>query len=217
MLKYLSHRLLRPGSGTRCISFKSVNTNIIPSISWNGELNANTLDLEKYRAPENIKYKCHWVIPNKFMMGKTPNNDNELMDVLINDVGINTFLTLTDGPINDKLNHIEYIHFPMKNFNVAADENTINLMSDIMNRICENDSKLYAHCNSGHGRAGVISGLVLQCIYGMDDEITRKYLNLIHTTRCDNNVPCKVPEKELQVQQLIRLNDEMINLYKTRN
>ena len=198
----------------RTATFQPFNMNVLSSITWQGELNSTSLNLNPYRAPENIKYKCHWVIPNKLMMGKSPNNDQELMDALINRVGINMFLTLTDGPIDNQLENIKYIHFPMKNFSVAADEKTIELMENLMDEISDDDNvRIYTHCNSGHGRAGVISALSLQCIYGMDDEITRKYLKLIHTTRCDNNIQCNVPEKEAQVNQLKRLNDDMLALY----
>ena len=53
----------------------------------------------------------------------------------------------------------------MKNFNVA-DHQTYDLMCDLMNNINQNDSKLYIHCNSGHGRSYVVSALLLQCVYG---------------------------------------------------
>ena len=197
----------------RALSFKPFDSAFIPSITWKGELNSNSLSLDSYRAPENVKYKCHWVIPNKCMMGKSPNNDDELMDTLVNQLGITKFVTLTDKGINDQREKIEYIHFPMKNFNVAADEETCDLMSDLMDKLNEDNAKLYIHCNSGHGRAGVVSALLLQCVYGMDDEITRKYLKLIHTTRCDNNIQCNIPEKEAQVNQLKRLNESMLALY----
>ena len=193
----------------RCASFKSFNETAVPSITWNDDMN-----LDPYRAPENIKYKCHWVIPNKLMMGKSPNNDKELMDALVNVIGIKVFLTLTDGPINNQLSNIEYIHFPMKNFTVASDESTIDLMWDIMDKINKDkELKLYTHCNSGHGRAGVMSALLLQCIYGIEANLSMQYLKLVHTTRCDNNISCNIPEKQPQVDQVKRLHPDMLALY----
>merc|ERR1712228_468550 len=147
-------------------------------------------------------------------MGKSPNNDNELVNTLVNDIGINAFLTLTDGSIINQIANIEYIHFPMKNFTVASDEKTIDLMYDIMDKLNKNKGfKLYTHCNSGHGRAGVMSSLLLQCIFGIDADVSREYLKLIHTTRCNNNIQCNIPEKQSQVDQLTRLRPDMLALY----
>ena len=204
--------------------YDSIKPSIIPSIKWNGDLLPNALDLESFGISDNeFKSQCHWVIPNKFMMGQTPNiNDQSFMFYLVNDIEINKFITLTEDSIRNNLknlvNHldIEYIHFPIIDFTVADDESTYNLMELLINKLCIDDiNKLYCHCYSGHGRAGTISSLLLQCIYGMDAEISLKYLKIIHNIRCNNNYSCHVPEKEIQIQQIKRLNPAMMKLYDT--
>ena len=42
--------------------------------------------------------------------------------------------------------------------------------------------KMYLHCLGGHGRTGLISGLLLQAMYGMDTETAQKFVNYVHTT-----------------------------------
>lgn len=197
----------------RNASFQSFSANTISSVSWNG--NAEDLDLTPFQAPDNIRYHCHYVVPNKLMMGKSPNKDMELMRTLTEECGINTFVTLTDGPITNQMENIDYFHFPIPNFQVENDQNTVEFMSLLMRNLAVNDTKMYVHCNSGHGRAGVITSLLLQCVYGMPYESARTYLKAVHAARCSElNIPCDVPSRGTQVAQVQRLHSEMMELYR---
>jgi len=72
---------------------------------------------------------------------------------------------------------------------------------------------IYMHCLGGHGRSGLLTSLLLQAIYGMDAEISLKFLNEIHQMRHPWCSADRMPESKEQRDQIERLHPAMIKLH----
>ena len=145
------------------------------------------------------------------------------------------------------LDDIELIEYTIPDFEVRNDKETVRFIDRLiqniltMNKFEKNEkpkdessdehkgnddnmekqtkhNMIYLHCLGGHGRTGLISGLLLQAIYGMDGLTAVKFINYIHNVRHPNesrieNGFYRMPESKEQLNQVIRLNVEMIKIY----
>ena len=122
---------------------------------------------------------------------------------------------------------VEIISFPIDDFGTANDQKTIEFVGNVAHAIIQfgrknkrneeekeekhekDEHKRYMHCLGGHGRTGLISSMLLQIIYGMDDEIAVKFLNEIHRMRHPYCGPNRMPESKTQREQIKRLHNRM--------
>lgn len=126
----------------------------------------------------------------RIMIGGKPYNENDIQYLLKNQITVIVNLT-TEREIKHKNNYqyqkslpstIDYIHFPIKDMTTQPDNITLDLIDNIIKLI--NKHVIYIHCKGGHGRAGVIAGLLT---HKLNPEFTYKevieYIQKQHRTR----------------------------------
>eukprot|EP00761_Pharyngomonas_kirbyi_P012293 gb/GECH01012320.1/.p1 GENE.gb/GECH01012320.1/~~gb/GECH01012320.1/.p1 ORF type:complete len:349 (+),score=92.01 gb/GECH01012320.1/:1-1047(+) len=80
---------------------------------------------------------------------------------------------------------LEFIHFPIRDDDIGGDKETMELIQVIAKHIVEG-KKVYVHCNSGHGRTGVIVGLLLGTLYDITATESLNRISWYHDCREDN-------------------------------
>ena len=145
----------------------------------------NMIGSQKYKA------ECHWLIKDLVMIGEYPTS-KEYLDHLIQDIKISTFICMVDLKEETKMYEldnyktewiakdkeystmIDIFESPIRDFSISKNETMINfldqivkyMMSNINNKDKYKKKKVYyMHCMTGHGRTGLISALLLMCLY----------------------------------------------------
>lgn len=154
----------------------------------------------------------NWLDKNKrIMVGGKPYNDDDLKYFYDNDITV--FVNLTSNlELKSKQNFkyhlklpsdVQFIHFPIKDMSVENDDLTLELVDKIIN--LSKTHIIYIHCKGGHGRAGVVSGLIVHKLYPeMTYTEVLEYIQKQHRTRKVKPY-LSTPQTANQFNQLYRL------------
>lgn len=157
----------------------------------------------------------------RIMVGGKPHNENDLEQLFLNKITVIVNLT-TAGEIRSKSNfhyqellpsHVKYIHFPIKDMSVTQDDLTLQLVEKIIELTVSN--RVYVHCKGGHGRTGVIAGLLVHNLYpNLSYTEVIQYVQKQHATRKVKPYASS-PQTSPQFHQLHRIieNSEDILFY----
>ena len=164
----------------------------------------------------NIPMNANWVTDD-IIVGGLPRNKVDF-NMLKNDNGITIFVNLMTNneaqrgkkkpkfDYRDIKNHkeVKYLHYPIKDMYIIPDKEIIKISHKIISEI-NNRKKVYIHCYGGHGRSGVLVGVIL---HFLNPKLTYvdilKLLQTKHKTRkYKPNVSS--PQTAIQFNQLHRI------------
>lgn len=147
----------------------------------------------------------------RIMVGGKPYNDDDLQYLYSNKVTVFVNLT-TSNELNHRQNfkyhlklpsNIQFIHFPIKDMAVEQDESTMELVDKIIH--LSNTNIIYIHCKGGHGRTGVIAGLIMHKLYpSLSYTEVLRYIQKQHSTR-KYKPKSSTPQTSQQFNQLHRI------------
>jgi len=147
----------------------------------------------------------------RIMVGGKPYNNDDLQYLYNNKVTVFVNLT-TNNELNNRQNfkyhlklpyNIKFIHFPIRDMSVAQDESTMELVDKIIT-LSKTDI-IYIHCKGGHGRAGVIAGLIIHKLYpSLSYTEVIKHIQKQHSTR-KYKPKSSTPQTSQQFNQLHRI------------
>eukprot|EP01083_Nonionella_stella_P072082 194128_1 len=158
-----------------------------------------------------FKAECHWLIRDLVLIGEYPLS-SQYIDHLCDDQHINVFICMVglkhevpryqgltnywDRWITNnkkyKNRKIELLESPIADFSVSDDQTMINFLTKIVNHIMDGwlhnaNKTYYMHCMTGHGRTGLISVLLLMCLYRIEWPQALDLLKIYHRNRdCRN-------------------------------
>ena len=192
-------------------------------------------DLRPYVGPTPY---CNWVIKDRVMAGGYPaclddEENDELLTVLLRDMGIDTFVCLQsevwpDVPDaawragraprpytrdirrlmssgRDALPNakIDFLHLPIVDGSVTSDDLVDRFCDDLIGKVLSG-RRLYVHCWGGHGRTGTIIAVMLGRMYDVTTAQALARTQQLHDVRGDpQNVGS--PSTPVQVAQVRRL------------
>jgi len=192
-------------------------------------------DLRPYVGPTPY---CNWVIKDRVMAGGYPaclddEENDELLTVLLRDLGIDTFVCLQsevwpDVPDaawragraprpytrdirrlmssgRDALPNakIDFLHLPIVDGSVTSDDLVDRFCDDLIGKVLSG-RRLYVHCWGGHGRTGTIIAVMLGRMYDVTTAQALARTQQLHDVRGDpQNVGS--PSTPVQVAQVRRL------------
>ena len=192
-------------------------------------------DLRPYVGPTPY---CNWVIKDRVMAGGYPaclddEENDELLTVLLRDLGIDTFVCLQsevwpDVPdaawragraprpytrdirrlmssAHDALPNakIDFLHLPIVDGSVTSDDLVDRFCDDLIGKVLSG-RRLYVHCWGGHGRTGTIIAVMLGRMYDVTTAQALARTQQLHDVRGDpQNVGS--PSTPVQVAQVRRL------------
>merc|ERR1719471_1122693 len=92
-------------------------------------------------------FSCHWLIPNVLLVGEDP---TDFFEDLVED-GIKNFISLREGKQwyqhkicilskNKHINDIQLTPFPINDFGIADDQQTITFVKNLMETIIKSES-----------------------------------------------------------------------------
>lgn len=131
-----------------------------------------------------------WLLPNKILAGEVPiASDSQFTDRKIEsllNVGIKVFINLIQEPgfnyekllynVAQQQNiEVEYINFPIRDFDVPSDEKMKEIL-DIIDKHVKEQKPVYFHCYAGLGRTGNVAGCWISRHCQLTDEGILKYL-----------------------------------------
>ena len=178
--------------------------------------------------PDNSNY----VLPN-LIIGGLPRNKQDYL--LLRKKGFNIFVNLMEPKEckkgkkapkwdyrdnkddKDDKDDIEYINFPIKDLETLDDYKMLNFSNFLVDKI-KNQEKIYIHCFGGHGRSGILVGIILHLLYpewSYEDILTK--LKLDHQKRKYKPYMI-IPQTTMQFNQLYRIitNKDYIFFYDTK-
>ena len=112
------------------------------------------------------------------------------------------FETFAKSIVCDKTD-LSFVHFPIKDCGVAADESVLLLCQQLVQSIYEGN-KLYIHCWGGHGRTGTVVCIMLCIMYGISAEEAMERCQKMHDTR-EHHVEVGSPQTQVQRDQVTRI------------
>jgi ribA/ribD-fused uncharacterized protein len=147
----------------------------------------------------------------RIMVGGKPYNNDDLQYLYNNKITVFVNLT-TSHELNHRQNfkyhlklpcNIKFIHFPIKDMAVEQDGPTMELVDKIIN-LSKSDI-IYIHCKGGHGRTGVIAGLIIHKLYpSLSYTDVIKHIQKQHSTR-KYKPKSSTPQTSQQFNQLHRI------------
>jgi hypothetical protein len=96
--------------------------------------------------------------------------------------------------------NIRFLHCPIPDFGVVADESMIALISELTQCIKSENATLYIHCYGGHGRTGTVIVNLLEAQYGVDPSRALALLQARHRSRGCRGCALNHAELEADVQ-----------------
>jgi len=158
-----------------------------------------------------FRAECHWLIKDLVLIGEYPLSE-KYIDHLVQEKNINTFICMVDLKhevmIYDDLTNywnewivknekykdhkIDILQSPIRDFSVSDDQTMINFLIQIVKHVINGwtnneNKKYYMHCMTGHGRTGLISVLLLMCLYRIECQKALDLLKKYHVNRdCQN-------------------------------
>ena len=156
--------------------------------------------------PEKYENACHWLIRDLVLIGEYPLT-LKYIDHLIQKEGICNFVCMVDLDQEVKqydltnywkewiVNNKQYkdlrmdlLQSPIHDFSVSDDKTMIGFLEKIVKHIMNGwmngqKNKYYMHCMTGHGRTGLISVLLLMCLYRIDWQNACDLIKLYHQNR----------------------------------
>lgn len=80
---------------------------------------------------------------------------------------------------------VDFLHLPIEDFSVAPDDE----LSELADRCCEltrSGTKMYIHCQGGHGRTGTLAAILLGRLYSLPAAEALRLCQQYHDTRADS-------------------------------
>jgi len=217
------------------MNINSISNNAGPwgSLKTLNQHNDNYVNFLKPDQKE-ILPKVNTLDPNgKILMGSYPGAGNkeeamDKLDVLINELGVKTFLCLQESHELEELSNYlplanrvavsegkeepNFIHFPIRDIDIAKDDELLKfLKGDLIPQIEKGDIlPLYIHCRGGNGRTGTVSALLLSHLYGLDGNTALEKVSDYHSTR--KTPVFTAPETEEQEYQVLRLSESLTGI-----
>eukprot|EP01127_Copromyxa_protea_P020233 TRINITY_DN6730_c0_g1_i1.p1 TRINITY_DN6730_c0_g1~~TRINITY_DN6730_c0_g1_i1.p1 ORF type:complete len:215 (+),score=29.28 TRINITY_DN6730_c0_g1_i1:17-661(+) len=173
---------------------------------------------------------CNWVIQDRLLMGAYPKRTTLLRDLLR--AGITTFISLVhdrelarletygpyfataqrlvsenSGEMTQKVKDLQFVHFPISDKDIAADDEVIKLVENIEKRLLNNE-KIFIHCRGGHGRTGTIVAILLGRLFKLEAYDALEKVKEMHDFREDIKKKPGVyscPETSPQINQVYRV------------
>lgn len=173
----------------------------------------------------------NWLVPGKVLVGANPDGQRATLENIL-DQGIYTFVCLQGeigglqgtkqprGPyaalaeellkqktstIGAHATQVDFLHLPIEDFSVAPDDE----LSELADRCCEltrSGTKMYIHCQGGHGRTGTLAAILLGRLYSLPAAEALRLCQQYHDTRADSG-GAHSPETSQQRAQVVRLLD----------
>eukprot|EP01121_Diplochlamys_sp_Union-15-3_P000393 TRINITY_DN10367_c0_g1_i7.p1 TRINITY_DN10367_c0_g1~~TRINITY_DN10367_c0_g1_i7.p1 ORF type:complete len:239 (+),score=34.28 TRINITY_DN10367_c0_g1_i7:96-812(+) len=170
---------------------------------------------------------CNWVIPGRLLMGAYPKSKTLIENIL--HAGITTFISLVHevelkrleprGPyftlcqtlvtenkaFNRKPTELQFIHLPIRDKDVTSDEEVINLVCDMEERL-NGGENLFIHCRGGHGRTGTVVAILLSKMFKISGYEAMELCQEYHDHR-ESVAPrqYEVPQTTQQKNQVYRI------------
>ena len=162
----------------------------------------------------------NWLDDNKtIMVGGKPYNDSDLQ--FLREHNVSVFVNLTSNmELKSRHNfkyHLElqpditFIHFPIKDMSIERDDTTLQLVYRIIE--LRETNTIYIHCKGGHGRTGVIAGLIIHKLFP-DLTYTQvlQYIQDKHRTR-KVKPNTSTPQTACQFNQLHRIINKSSDIF----
>jgi ribA/ribD-fused uncharacterized protein len=163
-----------------------------------------------------IPDNSNWLLTNKILIGGLP-QDKKAFN-LIKDNNISVFINLMrtteyqskkkkplfDYRDNKNRRDVEYYNYQITDNKTLSDEKMLNI-SRVILKFVEQGKNVYIHCLGGHGRTGVVSGIILHLKYPNMTyfEILKKLQERHKTRKYSPN--SGVPQSSVQFNQLHRI------------
>nr|QBK89838.1 MAG: NADAR domain protein [Pithovirus LCPAC101] len=161
---------------------------------------------------------ANWLTDEKnILVGGKPRDQVDLDKIL--NLGITVFINLmSNGEVKNKSNfkyhltnnNIEFYHYPIRDHSTLDDTTMLSIADKII--LLSENNKIYIHCRGGHGRTGILSGIILHKIWNNDNIIdtNTRYLDILehlrkgHSARTYNKSR-DMPGTAVQHNQLYRI------------
>lgn len=110
------------------------------------------------------------IVNERITVGGYPNRIEDISK--LQKFGVTKFVCLNEEygkkpscpSYGDKLQEDEFLHFPIKDMSIVDDEEIKTLCGKLASFVMSGEH-LYIHCSGGHGRTGVVVGILLKMLY----------------------------------------------------
>eukprot|EP01127_Copromyxa_protea_P020234 TRINITY_DN6730_c0_g1_i2.p1 TRINITY_DN6730_c0_g1~~TRINITY_DN6730_c0_g1_i2.p1 ORF type:complete len:114 (+),score=23.13 TRINITY_DN6730_c0_g1_i2:365-706(+) len=109
--------------------------------------------------------------------------------------------------MTQKVKDLQFVHFPISDKDIAADDEVIKLVENIEKRLLNNE-KIFIHCRGGHGRTGTIVAILLGRLFKLEAYDALEKVKEMHDFREDIKKKPGVyscPETSPQINQVYRV------------
>jgi len=174
--------------------------------------------METHQGPTDTS---NWVIRDRLIAGAFPGDFSGGQETMrrIMECQVTTFVCLqSSGEVErfpsyqsvaeDEKPHqksLSFVHFPINDGSIAADEEVLRLVRDLVWRLQCTDQVLYIHCWGGHGRTGTVVAILLGTLYDITPQEALQKVEEYHQMRVARR--SRSPETPSQCAQVLRLLD----------
>ncbi len=134
----------------------------------------------------------NWLIPNKLLVGGYPDTKADIQ--AIENAGITTFVCLNDEYGRNDLHRpfpayettlscAKFVHFPMKDMSAHKNDKELLAFCNQIATLITSGNTVFIHCSGGHGRTGVVAGIVLHLLTGHNADVLFDYMQYAHDQR----------------------------------
>ena len=162
---------------------------------------------------------CYWCIDNKVLVGGYPDSNtiNELKNIGVThfvNLTEKTFIRTSSNKLVGKYQSPNIIKCPIPNHG-TVDYTTIKWLICTIRAIMNNDNALiYIHCESGHGRSGMIASCLLIDVHGFTAEEAMKRITQKYTGRVKYTSTPPSPKRDIQCEAVRNFYNEKMNCKK---
>ena len=160
---------------------------------------------------------ANYLIQDKLVYGGEPHDNVQYNKLLL--YGVTAIIDLVkEKNTKKKFNYrehvptyITYSHYPIKGGSTLIDSKMKTIVNSIVDMI-NNGEIVYIHCMGGHGRSGVVAGIVYSYLTKSNYKDTLLYMKKMHNTR--KYKPSKsTPLEAVQFGQMLRLIENKNDIY----
>jgi protein-tyrosine phosphatase len=137
---------------------------------------------------------------------KEYNNENPVENWK-NNIGLRPYFKDAEKMIQEKelypnlhtsVEELSFIHEPIRDCDIIEDKKTINIAKRLVKAIYDGEV-VYLHCWGGHGRAGVITCIILHLMYELSSDEAIYLCQKLHDFRVET---CQVSSPQTYIQRL---------------
>jgi len=100
--------------------------------------------------------------------------------------------------LHTSVEKLSFVHEPIRDCDIIEDNKTINIAKRLVKAIYDGEV-VYLHCWGGHGRAGIITCIILHLMYGLIADEAMYLCQKLHDFRVET---CQVSSPQTQKQRL---------------